>query len=62
MVLYSNFNRYGLPANFQAAVIEPRKKQSGKLRDVLNNLYKGLDGNGLSNNVEVCLFIALSLL
>jgi len=53
--------RYGLPANFQAAVIEPRKKQSGKLRDVLNNLYKGLDGNGLSNNVEDDSMPALSL-
>lgn len=44
--------RYGLPVNFQAAVIEPQKKGRSRLRDVLNNLYKDLDSSGLAANIE----------
>jgi len=44
--------RYGLPVNFQAAIIEPQKKSKNRLRDVLNNLYKDLDSSGLTANIE----------
>uniref|UniRef100_A0A1I7TQI8 V-type proton ATPase subunit C n=1 Tax=Caenorhabditis tropicalis TaxID=1561998 RepID=A0A1I7TQI8_9PELO len=37
--------RYGLPVNFQAAVIEPAKGQQKKLRQELNKLYIHLDGS-----------------
>lgn len=35
--------RYGLPVNFQAVLIHPGKKQTRKLREVLNQLYSHLD-------------------
>ncbi|CAG4966341.1 unnamed protein product [Colias eurytheme] len=35
--------RYGLPVNFQAAVLVPSRKSSKKLRDVLQQLYAHLD-------------------
>lgn len=37
--------RYGLPVNFQAAVIEPNKGAAKKLRVELNKLYGHLDGS-----------------
>lgn len=37
--------RYGLPVNFQAAVIEPAKGQQKKLRQELHKLYIHLDGS-----------------
>ncbi|GMT23630.1 hypothetical protein PFISCL1PPCAC_14927, partial [Pristionchus fissidentatus] len=37
--------RYGLPVNFQAAVVEPNKSSSKKLRSELNKLYSHLDGS-----------------
>nr|CAB3224657.1 V-type proton ATPase subunit C 2-like [Phallusia mammillata] len=40
--------RYGLPVNFQAAVLEPQKKQRKRLRETLNSLYGDLDSTGLS--------------
>lgn len=35
--------RYGLPVNFQAAIIQPQKKGNRKLREALNQLYDNLD-------------------
>lgn len=35
--------RYGLPVNFLAVLIQPGKKQTRKLREVLNQLYAHLD-------------------
>jgi len=35
--------RYGLPVNFLAVIIQPGKKQTRKLREVLNQLYSHLD-------------------
>ncbi|CAI4224481.1 unnamed protein product [Auanema sp. JU1783] len=37
--------RYGLPVNFQAAVVEPAKGSQKKLRTELNKLYIHLDGS-----------------
>lgn len=35
--------RYGLPVNFQAAIIKPQKKGSKRLRETLDNLYSHLN-------------------
>jgi len=42
--------RYGLPVNFQAAIIKPQKKGSKRLRETLDNLYSHLNSSneGLS--------------
>ncbi|XP_006012217.1 V-type proton ATPase subunit C 1-B [Latimeria chalumnae] len=40
--------RYGLPVNFQAMLLQPNKKSINRLRDVLNALYKHLDGAAAS--------------
>lgn len=50
--------RYGLPVNFQAILIHPNKKNTKRLRDVLNQLYGHLDGSaassgGNSDNVDI---------
>jgi V-type H+-transporting ATPase subunit C len=37
--------RFGLPVNFQAAVMEPHKSAQKKLRSELNKLYGHLDGS-----------------
>lgn len=37
--------RYGLPVNFQAAVVEPSKGSQKKLRAELHKLYIHLDGS-----------------
>uniref|UniRef100_A0A1I8AVK6 V-type proton ATPase subunit C n=1 Tax=Steinernema glaseri TaxID=37863 RepID=A0A1I8AVK6_9BILA len=37
--------RYGLPVNFQAALLEPNKNAHKKLRSVLNKLYAHLDSS-----------------
>ncbi|TMS39383.1 hypothetical protein L596_005918 [Steinernema carpocapsae] len=37
--------RYGLPVNFQAALLEPNKNAHKKLRTELNKLYAHLDGS-----------------
>lgn len=58
MVIY----RYGLPVNFQAILLQPNKKSSKRLRDVLNQLYAHLDssatsgGNSQSANQDVSVF------
>lgn len=51
--------RYGLPVNFQAILIHPNKKNTKRLRDVLNQLYGHLDGSaassgGSSADVSIC--------
>ncbi|KPJ05589.1 V-type proton ATPase subunit C [Papilio xuthus] len=51
--------RYGLPVNFQAAVVVPARKSMKKLRDVLQQLYAHLDHSAqqghaqASENVEI---------
>lgn len=45
--------RYGLPVNFQAMLLQPNKKQSKKLRDVLNHLYGHLDGGSVQGSAGV---------
>lgn len=50
--------RYGLPVNFQAILIHPSKKNTKRLRDVLNQLYGHLDGSaassgGNADNVDI---------
>uniref|UniRef100_A0A8D0DIX4 V-type proton ATPase subunit C n=1 Tax=Salvator merianae TaxID=96440 RepID=A0A8D0DIX4_SALMN len=35
--------RYGLPVNFQAMLLQPNKKSTKKLREVLNAVFKHLD-------------------
>ncbi|XP_055630971.1 V-type proton ATPase subunit C isoform X1 [Toxorhynchites rutilus septentrionalis] len=50
--------RYGLPVNFQAILIHPNKKNTKRLRDVLNQLYSHLDGSaassgGNADNVDI---------
>lgn len=45
-------NRYGLPVNFQAAIMEPQKNAQKRLRTELNKLYQHLDGTA-SGPIEV---------
>ena len=41
--------RFGLPVNFQAAIVKPPKKGSKRLRETLDNLYSHLNStNDLS--------------
>ncbi|KAF6206653.1 hypothetical protein GE061_017889 [Apolygus lucorum] len=40
--------RYGLPVNFQAMLLQPHKKSTKRLRDVLNQLYGHLDSSAQS--------------
>ncbi|EYC06042.1 hypothetical protein Y032_0078g1163 [Ancylostoma ceylanicum] len=42
---HKSFCRYGLPVNFQAAVVEPSKGSQKKLRAELHKLYIHLDGS-----------------
>ncbi|XP_031807153.1 V-type proton ATPase subunit C 2 isoform X2 [Sarcophilus harrisii] len=35
--------RYGLPVNFQAVLLQPHKKATKRLREVLNSVFKHLD-------------------
>ncbi|XP_055538144.1 V-type proton ATPase subunit C isoform X2 [Wyeomyia smithii] len=44
--------RYGLPVNFQAILIHPNKKNTKRLRDVLNQLYGHLDGSAASSGAN----------
>lgn len=39
--------RYGLPVNFQAMLLHPNKKNTKRLREVLNQLYGHLDSSAL---------------
>ena len=40
--------RFGLPVNFQAMLLHPNKKNTKKLRDVLQQLYGHLDSSAQS--------------
>jgi hypothetical protein len=44
-VIFSVCGRYGLPVNFQAMLLYPHKKNTKRLRDVLNQLYGHLDSS-----------------
>jgi len=46
------FMACGLPVNFQAMVLLPRKKPQKKLREVLNQQYARLDSPGSGNAAE----------
>ncbi|CAK8696136.1 unnamed protein product [Clavelina lepadiformis] len=52
LVFVESVLRYGLPVNFQAAVLQPQKKQQKRLRDTLNTLYCNLDSTGLTVTEE----------
>lgn len=39
--------RYGLPVNFQAMLVHPNKKNTKRLREILNQLYGHLDSSAL---------------
>lgn len=39
--------RYGLPVNFQAMLLQPQKKNTKRLRELLNQLYNHLDASTL---------------
>ncbi|XP_074086475.1 V-type proton ATPase subunit C 1-like [Macrotis lagotis] len=41
--------RYGLPVNFQAMLLQPNNKTMKKLREVLFNMYRHLDGSSTSS-------------
>ncbi|CAH0381851.1 unnamed protein product [Bemisia tabaci] len=50
--------RYGLPVNFQAMLLRPNKKNTKRLRDVLQQLYGHLDssaqqGSGAQDAVDI---------
>lgn len=47
--------RYGLPVNFQAAIIKPQKKGSKRLRETLDNLYSYLNTTNDISKKEVIL-------
>ncbi|XP_070564896.1 V-type proton ATPase subunit C 1-B-like [Ptychodera flava] len=42
--------RYGLPVNFQAMLLQPYKRQTKKLRDVLKTLYNHLDSSAFTSS------------
>jgi len=44
--------RYGLPANFQALLILPHKKDDKKMRQTLNDLFKYLGSKHLDDDEE----------
>jgi hypothetical protein len=43
-------DRYGLPVNFQAMLLHPHKKNTKRLRDVLNQLYGHLDSSAVQGS------------
>jgi V-type H+-transporting ATPase subunit C len=45
--------RYGLPVNFQAAIIKPQKKTAKKLRETLESTYSYLNTTGEYSKKEV---------
>lgn len=47
------FDRYGLPVNFQAMLLQPNKKNMKKLREVLYDLYKHLDSSAAIIDVSL---------
>ncbi|ESO97287.1 hypothetical protein LOTGIDRAFT_206255 [Lottia gigantea] len=44
--------RYGLPVNFQAMVVQPSKRSTKRLRDVLKQLYSHLDNSALQQGTD----------
>lgn len=55
--------RYGLPVNFQAMLLHPNKKNTKRLREVLNQLYGHLDSSAAlqaSGNQDVIYFSKFS--
>lgn len=44
--------RYGLPVNFQAMLLEPQKRSTKRLREVLNQLYAHLDSSNSSDSKQ----------
>ncbi|KAJ8789906.1 hypothetical protein J1605_021604 [Eschrichtius robustus] len=47
-------NRYGLPVNFQAVLLQPHKKSSTKrLREVLNSVFRHLDEVAATSILDV---------
>lgn len=54
--------RYGLPVNFQAMLLHPNKKNTKKLRDVLQQLYGHLDSSaqsGTQGSHDVCILMKI---
>ncbi|KAJ8333074.1 hypothetical protein SKAU_G00419700 [Synaphobranchus kaupii] len=49
--------RYGLPANFQAVLLQPDRRRSEHLRKLLNSLYTHLDSAGAASKPDVGLDI-----
>ncbi|KAK9759212.1 V-ATPase subunit C [Popillia japonica] len=45
--------RYGLPVNFQAILLQPTKKPTKRLREVLNQLYGHLDSSALQGSANI---------
>lgn len=56
-MIFSDSDRYGLPVNFQAMLLHPNKKNTKRLRDVLNQLYGHLDSSAVqgSGPHDVCI-------
>jgi len=54
--------RYGLPVNFQAILIQPNKKSTKRLREVLNQLYIHLDNSALQSGQDSVDIPGLSVL
>ncbi|XP_048387951.1 V-type proton ATPase subunit C 2-like isoform X4 [Stegostoma tigrinum] len=50
-------NKYGLPVNFQAMLLQPNKKTMKRLRDVLNALFKHLDEVAAASTIDVTMDI-----
>ena len=44
---------YGLPVNFQAMLLQPNKKSTKRLREVLSQLYIHLDNSALQSAHDV---------
>ena len=51
--------RYGLPVNFQAAIIKPQKKGSKRLRDALDHLYSHLNSSNDISKKEVSISVLI---
>ncbi|KAG9336878.1 hypothetical protein JZ751_003226 [Albula glossodonta] len=49
--------RYGLPVNFQTVLLQPDRKRSKTLRELLNSLYLHLDGASAASKPDVGLDI-----
>lgn len=45
--------RYGLPVNFHAVLMQPNKKHTRKLHEVLNSLYSHLDNTGAVSKADM---------